>query len=487
METLTQPSRQNWRAWPDSYKLAMLERLRAKPTPVPPGTLLIEDGRTLRLHAAQQIAWDSKARTVIMSAGTQSGKTVFEPVWLYREIQKHGRGDYIAATSSYRIFRNKFLPSFLRFFERVGRAKLWIGDGLIEIADPNGKFMAKRSTDEMWARILLGSAQSPGTLESATAKAAVLDEAGQDDFTLRAYQAIRRRLHIHEGRMLIGTTLYNSGWFAQKLIKPTYTSGTHTVTYSRGGEIEVSRDKATSTDLVQFDSVVNPVFSMAEYTQAEATMATDEFNMFYRGRIGRPATMIYNCFDDEVHKVRAFRPPEHWPRVVGIDPVGVYTSAVFLAWDPQRAVMHLYDEYSEPFGLTTPEHARRIGVMLSRSPVAAIICGQPGERQARADFQGGGLPVREPPFADVWVGINRVYAMLKTFRLFVHDNCEHTLDEIGRYQRLKDSSGEATNKIEHKDTFHMCDSLRYAVAWATEPSQGPGRLVYQPAIITNKY
>lgn len=391
-----------------------------------------------------------------MAAGTQGGKTLEEPPWLWREIRDNGRGDYLAVTSSYRIFRNKFLPSFLQYFERTGRARFWAGDGVIEIADPSGQFMATHSTDEMWARVLLGSAQSPGTLESATAKAAVCDEIGMDEFSLRAYQAIQRRLHVHQGRILMGTTLYNSGWFVQQIVKPAQHGGIVEVIEERGGEIEVTRNERLGIDLIQFDSVVNPAFSQEEYDRARATMAADEFAMFYRGRVGRPRTLIYDCFDEAVHKVPAFQPRQDWVRLVGIDPLGAYVAAIFLAWDPDREQIHAYDEYYEPFGLTTREHGRNVLERLGPVRCAAIVCGQPAERQARADFQSAGLPVIAPPFADVWVGIGRVYGLLKGFRLVVHSNCEHLLDEIGRYQRKRDANGEPTDQIEHKEDYHMC-------------------------------
>lgn len=37
------------------------------------------------LHAGQARAWNSRARFTAIVAGTQSGKTVFGPVWLLRE------------------------------------------------------------------------------------------------------------------------------------------------------------------------------------------------------------------------------------------------------------------------------------------------------------------------------------------------------------------------------------------------------------------
>jgi hypothetical protein len=77
------------------------------------------------LHPGQARAWRSGRRFVFILAGTQGGKTSFGPLWLYREIQTRGPGDYLAVTSTYPLLRLKMLPEFLRLFRdtlRLGEA-----------------------------------------------------------------------------------------------------------------------------------------------------------------------------------------------------------------------------------------------------------------------------------------------------------------------------------------------------------------------------
>lgn len=414
--------------------------------------------------------------------------TAVAPVWLWREIQRCGGGDYLAATASYGLFNQKFLPSFLRYFEDyLGIGRYWTGNRIIEIADPEtGHFLAERSTDTMWARIILGSAQAPNALESATAKAAVLDEAGMDDFSLRAFQAILRRLHIHRGRRLIGTTLYNAGWFVQQLINPIIKDGVEHSFYEGEGEITQTINERLDSELIQFDSTINPLFSVEEFRLAQDTLEPAEFAMFYRGRVGKPRTLIYDCFDERIHKVRSFPIPSNWPRFVGIDPTGAYVAALWLAYDRDRSQLHIYREYYEPFGITTPGHVQNILSLGASEPILAYVGGGPSERQQRADWTGSGLPLIPAPFADVWVGIGRVYALFKTNGLVVHDCCENLLDEIGRMQTKKDALGNPTRDIQYKDTMHASDCLRYITAWLTEPDE-THEAVYRPAIITTHY
>jgi hypothetical protein len=151
---------------------------------------------------------------------------------------------------------------------KIGR--YWSGAGVIELIDPTtGKFWANRSSDRMWGRIILRSAMAKGGLESTTAAAAWLDEAGQDAFTQQTWEAILRRLSLYQGRVLITTTLYqNHGWL--KTLNDMWLAG----------------DK--DIDVIQFDSTQNPAFSTEELERAKRTMQGWRFDLFYRGRFSVP-------------------------------------------------------------------------------------------------------------------------------------------------------------------------------------------------------
>ncbi len=164
----------------------------------------VENGRLIVTpHSGQVRAWRSRRRFVWMLAGTQGGKTSFGPIWLHREIQTRGPGDYLAVTATFPLLKLKMLPEFLKLFERT------LGLGEWRAADRVFQF----HRDE--TRVIFGSAHNPESLESATAKAAWLDECGQDDFRLESWEAIQRRLSLHQGRVLGGTTVYNLGWLKQ--------------------------------------------------------------------------------------------------------------------------------------------------------------------------------------------------------------------------------------------------------------------------------
>lgn len=391
-----------------------------------------------RLHPGQARAWRSKRRFVFVIAGTQSGKTSFAPLWLDREIDQQGHGDYLAATATYDLFKLKFLPEMRRYFVDLMAWK----------EDKSDRVFWREYKPRMFDRIILRSAASEGGLESATVKAAVLDECGQDEFRITAWEAVQRRLSLSRGRVLGTTTPYNLGWLKQEI-------------YDRW------RNGEPDYHVIQFRSIDNPAFPRDEYDRAKASRPLWKFLMFYDGQFTRPAGMIYEDFIDAYretggHKVHAFEIPPYWPRYMGADFGPVHTATIWLAEDPQAQVYYLYLETLEG-GMTTRQHVTRaqeraIGVNLVRA-----TGGAGSEDQYRMDWTDAGLDIQEPSIKEVDPGIDRVIELIKAHRLYVFDTAKMTLDELGTYSRKVDEFGQPTNEIKDKAKFHLLDALRYNV------------------------
>jgi hypothetical protein len=432
-----------------------------------PRTTLYEicgDGRLqLHLHKGQYKAWTSTRRFIFVLAGTQGGKTSFGAWWLWKEIEAKGAGDYIAASSSYDLFKLKMLPEIRNTFEHILKiGRYWAGDKIMEIRNPEtGEFSAKRADDPMWARIILRSASAEGGLESSTAKAAWLDEVGQDEFGLDAWEAVLRRLSLNEGRVLGTTTLYNLGWLKQKIYNA----------WERG-------DK--DIDIIQFASVDNPMFPQSEFERAKRTLPDWKFNMQYRGVYERPAGMIYRDFIDKHkdqggHKVKPFDLPKEWARYAGVDPGANNTAMLWAAHDQEHDIYYLYRESLEG-GKSTKEHAQAADMLAQKNGERVIwyAVGQKAEEQTRLDWKAAGVPnVVEPLFHDVEAGIDKVIALLREFRIYFFDTLDKTLDQIGTYAREVDEAGEPLEKIKNKEKYHMLDALRYL---AVQIQQRPARL-----------
>jgi len=420
------------------------------------------DGRLrLHLHAGQLQAWHSTARFPTVIAGTQSGKTIFGPIWLWREIQQRGPGDYLVVTPTFPLLELKALPSFLRLFESVLGLGRYVGS-------PIRRFVVSRSgarrlfgswDGSMPTQIFFGHAQDPDSLESATAKAAWLDEVGQNKFKLGSWEAVRRRLSIYQGRTLFTTTPYNLGWFKQ--------------------EIHDRAQRDADYEVIRFASTENPAFPRAEMESARSTLPEWKYRMFYLGIFERPAGLIYDSFDVERCKVARFAIPDGWPRFLGLDFGGVNTVGCFYAQNPVTEQLFLYRTYHAG-GCTAAEH---VEALIGPEPgVVMAYGGAKSEGQWRAEFAAAGLDVAEPRVADVELGINRVYGAHKQQRIYVFADQAAYLDEKLRYARKLDDAGEVTEEIEDKSSFHYMDAERYVIGSICGEAVGSASLPGAPPV-----
>lgn len=424
---------------------------------------------SLNFHAGQARAWLSDRRFVAVLAGSQSGKTQFGPAWLDREVYGdpgwpgRGPGDYLAVTATYDLFQLKMLPALREYFERLrGTGRFWPSNRIIELRDPaTGKFWARRADEPMWGRIILRSADAEGGLESTTAKGAWCDEAGQDRFSRDAWEAIRRRVSLNAARVLLTTTLYSFGWLKTDI-------------YDRW----VAGDR--SIEVIQFDSTANPRFSPEVFEAERASMPRWRFDMAYRGVFTRPAGLIYDSFDESKHVCPPFPIPDDWPRALGLDFGGQNTAGVFLANEPGTRRWYLYREYHAG-GLTAKQHAERLLAGEHKRPWP-VCGGSKSEGQWRGEFAAGGLPVSEPPISDVELGILRCYGMLAADEMIAFSTATGFLEEIRSYSRKLDRSGQPTDAIEAKETYHHLDSFRYIAAKLRDTTPAPVRTMTRAAV-----
>lgn len=410
------------------------------------------NGIVLNLHPGQERAMNSEKRFVFMLSGTQSGKSSLGSWWLAKEIEMKGPGDYLAVTANYDLFKLKMLPEMLKVFEQV----LQIGryhpsPRVLEIRDPEtGEFWADKSDDSMYARIILRSAAAGKgevgvrSLESTTAKGAWLDECGMDEFSRTAYEAIQRRLSIHQGRVFGTTTPYNFGWLRSLVYIPW-----------QNGDPDI--------DVIQFDSIENPMFPAEEYERARRVLPDWKFQMMYRGRFTRPAGQIYSDFNEATHVVSPFDIPADWPVIVGIDFGAVNTASVYIARNHLNGNHYVFAEFLEG-DMSTKGHVRLAKERAKGHRMVKWYGGAASEEQYRMDWQAEGINVQRPPVSSVESGIDRVIELLKTDKLYFFRSCEMTISNIIEYSRKVDVSGNIMEDIKDKNTYHMADALRYGIS-----------------------
>ena len=403
------------------------------------------------LHPGQMRAWHSDRRFVFMIAGKQSGKTIFGPLWLFREILEHGKGDYLAISATADLFILKLLPALKQFFVNdLGIAKYWAGDRVLELCDlDSGHFGAVTASDheKMHTRIILRTAESEAGMQSASCKAAWMDEPGLYKNTV--YKDVRGRLSLAAGPALGTTTPYEMNWLKKEIYDPW-----------ENGDPEI--------DVINFVSTVNPLFSQAEYDSLQRNMQPYQFALDYQGSFGRPPAAIYEDFVDALredggHKVKRFVIPHEWPRMVAVDPGIVNPGKEWVAHDPREDVFYLYRAAKGGKRRDAKEHARD-DVQLAKDGSERVIwwaVGAKSEKYWREDYKSAGAAgVREPDTMDVEEGIDRVTQLIRQHRLYVMDDLRDLIDEMMSYSR-EIKNGEVTKNIKDKATFHLMDALRY--------------------------
>jgi hypothetical protein len=399
----------------------------------------------LDLHPGQTQTWESTARFPVMLSGSQGGKTSFGPHWLKREIEICGPGDYLAVTASFPLLKNKMILEFLRVFvDLYDLGTYKDSDKIFEFYHDKSNSNATRT------RVIFASAANPESIESATAKAAWLDELGQKQFRLGSWEAINRRLAIHQGRALITTTPYGQGWQKQEI-------------YDRHFD-DLAEDRESDFEIIQFDSTMNPSFAQQEFERARRLLPAWKFNLFYRGRYDKPTGLVYDCFEPHMRIPRLWtHPPEGWMCYVGHDFGPNNTAALWFAQNPHSGVIYVYREYLKG-GNSSGGHAANFIELSQGENIVRRVGGSAYNEQGYRDaFGAAGWPIIAPSIPGVNAGIDRVYGWFKSQRMFVFNDLRETLDDLDTYSYQLDSKYQVTEEIADKQLFHCLDAMRYAL------------------------
>lgn len=391
----------------------------------------------VNLHRGQERVWNSDARFVVFQASTQGGKTCLGPHWLHREMASRGPGDYLAVTATFPLLRLKMLPELQLLFCSLLKMFDWkAGEKVFESHETIHGAPAYR--------IIVGSASNPESLESATAKAAWLDEAGQHQFVRQAWEAIQRRLSLSQGRVLFTTTPYEFNWFKTEV-------------YDRWAAGD------SDYDVIISDSLDNPAFPREEYERAQATLPRWKFNLFYKAQFEKPAGLIYDAFDEDTCLIPRFSIPTEWPHYVGHDFGPNNTAAVWFAQDPGTGYLYAHREYLDG-GKSNYDHAQEFKSLSGNELIIKRCGGSNTEDDSRESYRAAGWPISKPRIKEVEAGINAVYGWVAQNKLFVFTDMYRFLDELLTYSRELDENYQPTEKIAAKSTFHLMDSMRYILS-----------------------
>lgn len=443
-----------------------LDRLLALPDPVHP------EAPREWFHDAQTELWNLTGYKVIaFVAGAQSGKTVLAPWITLREIAlKFVNGqpnEHLVASPTYKLMWKKLLPEYRRVMcDQLQLGEYLAGDICIVlsaegIARLTGVVPSTGTSVTIW----FGHAQSSESLESATYMSAVLDEAGQDSFRPGAFEAITRRVAIHEGRIYILTTPYNRNWFYEKIYKRgvlisyelTKNHGFNRVSDTNGNE-------ENGIAIISCPSIMNPKFPLESWEFARKTMSDWEFDMFYMGKFSMPPGVVFNSFTDE-NIVPRFPIPPEWPVFAGIDFGLVNSACVLIAEEWKRGEptgrYFVFGSYLSPEAREARRHVVEVHKMC---PHKKPICygGAHSESGWREAWSAAGLPIHEPTFSGLWIQINTLWTAFAQNKLFVFDDLQLVINELRSMSReIDDDEQVVPDRIKDESKYHRIACMRY--------------------------
>lgn len=432
-------------------------------------------------HSGQREAWGVTERIALLLWGHQSGKTIYGPEWLLREIQftasEGEANDYLLAGPTIELLKKKALPSLKR--RLAGIAEYNSSDRCFRFTPAGVKMLT--GYENATITIFVGYATKPESLESATYRGAWLDEAGQDDFKLDSWEAIMRRLAIHQGRVLITTTPYNLGWLKTNIY---------------------DKEKPGYIKVVKFESIQNPTYPRAEWERAMEELPEWKFDLFYRGIFTRPVGLVYDCFDGRnLVKFKDFFPdsmlPREWPVWVGIDFGQTNCAIVLIAeemqWDelreewlpmphprfcmfknyrcdtPRTALDHMREAFrgmGKDMPLMSDDGHVQMSFKVTRDQIIAYG-GAHGESGWRELFALSGLMVNEPVISggkeSIAPQVQTVWTALKTKRLLICEHLQEVRADFAAFSYEVDAEGNRLEKFKDEHLWHSLAAIRYVV------------------------
>jgi len=392
-------------------------------------------------HKGQKGAWEAHCRVLLLLWGNQSGKTIFGPHWLLREIQRTAvpgqANDYLLAGPTIELLKKKAIPELTRVL--AGLATYNQGNRCF-VFTPEGS--AKITGKACQITVFVGYAAKPESLESATYKAAWLDEAGQKDFKESSWEAIRRRVTIHKGNILITTTPYQLGWLKKRVY---------------------DKDGTDGVLVIPFESRENPAYPIEEWERAERELPAYRFDLFYRGIFSKPAGAVFDCFDTKTHLKSLDLYEKGLNRYLGVD-FGSSNMAAVCVEERRDGSLHVFDTYHSG-NRTVSAHAQR---MTSKAGGVSRLAGANGgswsEDEWRLLFEAEGLQIERSLYRDVSSRVLCLYREIKLKRITFDPSLKELIEELESYTYELDDSGEATDTIEDKSKYHRLDALAYIVS-----------------------
>lgn len=430
--------------------------------PVPP------DGSTKRLLPKQQDFFNSVLdlkgpKFVLYAGGVGSAKTTIGCLTTIALACAYP-GDYLVCRQFQPELKITTLKTFLDLCPKSLILEHRVADGIIRIRCANGKH----------SNVIFRGLDDPDKHRSLNLNAAYIDESSQ--VSEEAFLLLQSRLRgAHVCKIYMTTNPAGHDWQYRYFVKQDMFT-------TEKAKNQFKLIKAPSTENVFLrDGYVESMMSTysQERIDREIMASFDAFE-----------GQVYPEFRRDIHVIKPFKIPSHWPRYIGID--HGYRNPAAWVWGAVDGdgTMYIYREFYEPEWLI--EEICRGNIKKNQPGVMQMMKGErielavidPSTRAERNERLGEkisdfviyqeNLPADFPLVLannDVTPGIDRVKSYLKLDdkrnlpSVYIFDSCTNLIDELlkYRYQELRASAGGKQNEKEtpYKVDDHACDAFRY--------------------------
>ena len=255
---------------------------------------------------------------------------------------------------------------------------------------------------------------------------------------------------------MITTTLYTLGWLK-------------TDVYDRW----LDGDK--SIDVIQCDSIANPVYPLEEFERARATLPPWKFAMFNRGRFEQPAGLVHDSFGT-ADIVDQFTIPKTWLVYVGHDFGKANPAALFVAQNPVSGELFYFHEYLPGPGISAHEHVDAWNKIVAGYNVIARIGGNLNTEQDSRDlYTSHGWHIIEPRQKSVGEQVLRVISAERLHKIKVMRSCPNIIEEKQTFSYSLNDKYEPTDQYEDEPSYHLLAAERYLHTYFTPETVKSGQ------------
>ena len=376
--------------------------------------------KRFNVHPHQLRTLQSKARFVLMAAGTGGGKTYIGPIWLYARIAERPDCDALVVAPTHRILTNVTIPMLCAHFQETKLSG--------ELREAKGQYMLPTGRT-----IFLASADNPHSFAGHHVWPLWADEAGQ--FPRMAWVEMQARVGQKRGRVLFTSTPYGLNWLYSEVFKR----------WQEGNP---------DYDVIQFASGDSPWYSQEEYNRAKREMPPALFAMRYEGQFTRSEGLVYPDF--------------HRCVVDEASPTGELIGGADFGFRNATAIYKATLDADDCLWITAERYVTESSVASHGDWMGTEhqYVGDPAAAQFIAELQQQGVYIT-PAVNDIEAGITAVTERVRSGRLKVlRSACSNLIDEAETYRYdspTETNEARGAKPVKVKD--HGMDALRYLCLW----------------------